>query len=99
MEFLEWAAGTYVVAGIQACGFFAIVMYLVAPWVYSSVSEALFDLPRWSLNRRDKGATGYIYWALFPIGFAACIAAGIAAALSLLTLKPFLLLLMKIIGR
>jgi hypothetical protein len=99
MEFLEWAAGTYVVAGIQACGFFAIVMYLVAPWVYSSVSEALLDLPRWSLNRRDKEATGYLYWFLLPLAVPACIAGGLASALSLLTLKPFLLLLMKIIGR
>jgi hypothetical protein len=98
MEFLEWATGTYIVAGIQLCGFVAVVMYLIAPWVYGDVNEALFDLPRWSLGRRGKEATGYLYWVLLPVGVLACIAGGLAAALSLLTLKPFLLLLIKIIG-
>lgn len=97
MDFLEWTAGTCVVAGIQLIGFVSIVAFLVAPWIYSTAQEALLDTIKWYLRREDKTFHHWSYWVFFPIGFPAIIAAGIASAVSLLTLKPFLILLMKII--
>jgi len=97
MEFLEWAAGTYIVAGIQAEGFISIITFFVAPWVYSSIQDSLISNIRWYLSREDKTFKHWSYWVFFPIAVPVLVAAGIAATISMLTLKPFLILLMKII--